>query len=211
MLAPYLPRDGVAVDAGAHAGQMTRMFASLCPQGRVYAFEPASYARSILTLALNARGVRNVTVESVALGDSDGAVTLATPLKRKHRSMAYGLTHVNGAPTDNQFAETVRAATLDSYVAANAVARIDLIKIDVEGWEGRVLAGAVRTLAQFRPTVMIELNPEHLARAGDDAGAVFAQLRAAGYAAERLSGVTGAERTPAIAFEGPGDYLFTPV
>lgn len=207
LIATVLPRDGIAVDVGAHAGQMARLFARAAPAGRVYAFEPSAYARSILSLAIACRGVRNITVIACALGDSEGTLTLATPLKRASRSMGYGLAHITDAPAQGAFAETVRVTTLDAFAAAQALARVDFVKCDVEGYEGRFLAGAAQTIARFKPALLIELNADHLARAGDAAQAVFAGVLAHGYRGAILE--AGAPR-PAPAYAGPGDYLFTP-
>lgn len=58
------------------------------------------------------------------------------------------------------------ATTLDEYVFAEALPRVDLIKIDVEGAEGRCLAGAAKTVQVHRPVVVSEINPVCLARDG---------------------------------------------
>src|ERR1700723_2776612 len=57
-----VPRDGVVLDIGAHAGQFTKLFAGLAADGRVYAIEPGSYARGILRAAIWARGFDNVAI-----------------------------------------------------------------------------------------------------------------------------------------------------
>jgi precorrin-6B methylase 2 len=44
----HLPADGVAIDIGAHGGQITRLLADLAPQGTVVAIEPSSYSRSAM-------------------------------------------------------------------------------------------------------------------------------------------------------------------
>lgn len=74
-------------------------------------------------------------------------------------------------------------ATLDSFAAAHGIARLDVVKADVEGWEGRVLAGGAETLRRFRPPMLLELIDSHLRRAGDTLPAAWAMLTDWGYSA----------------------------
>lgn len=207
LLQPHIPEDAVVIDVGAHAGQMTRMFAAMAPRGRVYSFEPAAYARSILEIAVKMRRVPNVAIFPYALGDNEGELTLATPLKRKARSMGYGLTHVTGgeeAGAPNEFTEKVRATTLDAFAVEEGLTRLDFVKVDIEGWEGRFIAGAERTLARLKPTLLLELHAEMLKRGGDTPEDIFETLSGLGYRAMKLPNATQA----VAAYDGPGDYLF---
>src|SRR5262245_61843719 len=99
-LQPFLPTDGVVLDVGAHAGQFAKRFAKQVPQGKVYAFEPSQYARSILTLAVRVRGLRNVEVVPAALGDGAGSAVLSTPVKAAG-SVRFGLAHLNAGGTSD--------------------------------------------------------------------------------------------------------------
>lgn len=206
LISPLIARDAIVIDVGAHAGQYARLFARLARDGHVHAFEPASYARSILELAVKLRGVRNVTVRNYALGDNEGELRMATPLKRKGKSYGYGLTHVDPDASGPDVAvEAVRATTLDRFVAEEHIARVNFIKCDIEGWEGRFIAGAADTLARFHPALLLELNAEHLKRGGDSGESVFAQLMALGY---RAGIVRGDRVEPVTAYIEPGDYVF---
>ncbi len=93
MFAPHVPFDGIVIDAGAHSGQFSKLFARMAPAGHVYAFEPSVYARSIMAPALRLNRVRNVTLTPEALSDSVGRLTLRTPLKRSS-ALGYGIAHL---------------------------------------------------------------------------------------------------------------------
>ncbi|MGE0046274.1 MAG: FkbM family methyltransferase [Hyphomonadaceae bacterium] len=204
---PYVPADAMVLDIGAHGGQFARLFASIAPQGRVLAFEPSSYARSVLAWALKSRGVRNVTVFPVALSDAEGVLTIATPLKRKSRSYGYGLAHVSREPiAANEAGESVRATTLDIFAREQNLARLDFIKIDIEGWERRFVEGAKETLSRFKPAVFMEIAHETLARANDTPDELIGAMRALGYACSFV----GEHETLAQVerYQAPGDYLF---
>ncbi|HEX7390898.1 MAG TPA: FkbM family methyltransferase [Acidiphilium sp.] len=93
VIRPYLPQDGVAIDVGAHGGQITRLLSRLTPYGKVIAVEPNSYTRSILRMALWLRGCRNVIVVATALGAGFAVSMIRTPIKR-HGDMGYGLSNL---------------------------------------------------------------------------------------------------------------------
>ena len=96
VLSRFIHRDSVVIDAGAHAGQFTKLFATLARAGEVYAFEPGAYPRSILRLAVGARRIHNVTIVAKGLGDAEGKLVLATPLKAQG-SVRFGLAHMGQA------------------------------------------------------------------------------------------------------------------
>ena len=199
LLRPLIPADGVVLDIGAHAGQFAKLFARLAPRGRIHAFEPSPYALSILRLAVRTSGLKNIVVAPLGLSDAPGAARLLTPIKRRG-DVGFGLAHLGAADRPGaHVAQEVRLTTLDRACAG--FARLDFIKIDVEGWELPALRGGAATLARFRPTIFAEVNHSHLARAGATPAELWAFLEGLGYRASR----DGAE---APAYAGPGDYLW---
>jgi len=208
-LVPYLttiiPANGTVVDVGAHAGQFTKIFARLAPRGRVYAFEPSSYARRILSIVVAAKRLANVTVVPAGLSDAAGQAELAMPLKASG-SLGYGLSHFGVEAARPVVRESVDLMTLDGYVREAALDRVDLIKADIEGWEARLIKGASVTIARHRPAIVLELVGDHLARAESDPGEIWAALGAAGYTASvwRADGTL----TAVDGFAGDADYLF---
>jgi len=142
--APYIPSDAVVVDIGAHAGQFSKLFARLAPRGRVYAFEPSSYARSILVPALKWNWIANVRVLPVGLSDQPGEMTLHTRIKRSG-SLGFGAAYLGAdvAPRARLDERTV-PTTLDTFAEGQELERLDFINADVEGWELRALKGGPR-------------------------------------------------------------------
>lgn len=207
MLRPLVPSDGIVLDVGAHAGQFAKLFASLASQGRVYAFEPGSYARSILARVVRWRCLANVEIVASGLGDTAGQARLTMPIKRSG-AYGFGLSHLGGPDrTGPMRTETVEIGTIDAFIRARALRRVDFIKADVEGWEGRMLAGAGETLERFRPALMLELIGSHLARAGDTLEAVWTSLERRGYRPY----LVGAKEGPqAISVPQDGEILWRP-
>jgi FkbM family methyltransferase len=207
-IAQFVPAEAVVFDVGAHAGQYTKLFARAASAGRVYAVEPGSYGRSILRAVVWLHRLGNVSVVPMALGDADGLDTLSVPVKARG-SYGFGLSHL-GRPQDRWAAveqELVAVTTLDTIVATLSIERVDFIKADIEGWELALLRGAENTLRRFRPTMLIELSQEHLARAGDQIEAAFAFLSARGYAACEL--MPNGQLLPVDA-PSDGDFWFIP-
>jgi FkbM family methyltransferase len=160
-VAANLPADGVFLDVGAHIGLISFQVLRQVPSARIHAFEPhpdrnAQYRRNI---DLNDAGDR-VKVNAVALSDS--AAGAAFDLRRH--------------AIDERGTE-IQTTTLDDYVAAAGLDRIDVLKLDVEGHELSVLRGAERALGAGRiRSVTLEAMDVH----GDTTGAA-ALLESRGY------------------------------
>ncbi|HET7489712.1 MAG TPA: FkbM family methyltransferase [Acidimicrobiales bacterium] len=152
LLARRLAPDAVALDVGANIGPVTLAMSRLCPRGRVFALEPApsNYAYLRANLAANRAG--NVSAECLALYDTEGRLSFAESADDPAGS------HVGEGST------SVDATTLDCFVAERGIARIDLVKMDVEGSELRVLRGGQATLTRLRPDLVFEVNPVVLRR-----------------------------------------------
>lgn len=183
MIASHLPVDGIVLDIGANAGYMTRLFSGIAPQGHVYAFEPGSYARSILTRVVSIRGIKNASIQPFGLGDAETTLELHLPVK-KSGSLGFGLGHIgNDKNVDARatVSEKIAIRTIDSFAASTGITRIDLIKIDIEGWELRALEGGKRTLEKHRPVLMLEMVDRFLGRAGDSSQKMWDFLKALNY------------------------------
>jgi len=181
MLEKHIPKNGVVIDVGAHAGQFTKLFSKLVPQGRVYAFEPGKYQLSILRKVLAVHGIQNVTVIPEGLSDAESKAVLQTPIK-KSGSIGFGLSSLGNLAADRKTnSEAVTIGVLDKFIEENNITRVDFIKADIEGWELRMLMGAKKTLEKFKPALMLESCDKFLVRAGDTRAAMFQFLEGLGY------------------------------
>jgi len=181
-----IPRDGVVIDVGAHAGQYARMFADIAADGQVLSFEPGSYARSILKRAVWRH--RNISIFPCALGRAPAELILRMPVK-KSGSYGYGLSHtgkISQQATGRYLEETVPVVTLDSVVREQGLQRVDFIKADIEGAEFEMLAGAQETLRRFQPVLFIEFTAEMLARFDTTMDEAWAFLQSFGYVMSQM-------------------------
>jgi len=213
---PYLrkliPPNGVIVDGGAHAGQFSKLYAGLAERGHLFAFEPASYTRAVLRVGLLFSGTTNVTVIPMALSDQEGTQLLSMPIK-KSGAVGFGLSHLGGesdlADRYDLRHDVVAVTTLDQFVEQVGLERLDLVKLDTEGFELRGLRGAETCISRFRPVIICELNEAALSRAGDTVEAVHAFMAEHGYLCFTGHQVTDGDL---IATDGlvDGDYVFVP-
>lgn len=162
-----LPPGGLFLDAGANAGLVTFQVAHRRPDARVVAFEPnpAAVAAWRRNRALCAS--RSVELEASALGDAHGTVTLQAPAT----DLGAGLVAAGGEGI------AVPVTTLDAACARRGIERVDVLKLDVEGYEPEALAGARGLLtARAVRTLLVELNDGHFARRGSSREALIAWL-----------------------------------
>ena len=209
LLARCVPREGIVLDVGAHAGQYAKLFARCAAAGRVYAVEPGAYPRAILRSVVALHSLGNVTIVPAALGAIPGEARLVTPVKRGG-ARGFGLAHL-GEPEARWrrvVTESVRQTTIDLLAAELALTRLDFVKADIEGSEVRMLLGARGSIARFRPRLLIELNDAHLARNGDTAADAFALMAGFGYRGFVLR--PDLTLAPAAVPSGAGDFWFFP-
>jgi FkbM family methyltransferase len=206
----------VCFDIGAEYGLYTWTLAGLVgPSGRVHAVEPQPGPASFLRASRRALGAEQVTVHETALGADGGHGTLSRPVRRgvPVHGRAFLTVGANGLGSNREFDRhdemAVSVRTLDDLVDELGVARIDFVKVDIEGAEAALLAGARGTLERFAPTLMLELEDRHLERFGTTVAAVRADLADLGYTA--LHHRPGAGWVPAVPGpSAPRNVLFVP-
>jgi FkbM family methyltransferase len=177
----FLNPSGVAIDVGANLGEWAVPLARrVGPSGRLLAIEPAPRAAAALDKTLVANAFAQAELIRCAVGDHDGTAEFAIPIVSSVR-IDTGTARIGPAAAGRQ-ALKVALRSLDSLAAEHRLDRVDLIKIDVEGYERRVLDGAQATLARFRPVLVIETGHE----AEGDRRAIHDRLGGLGY---RMLGV----------------------
>ena len=152
-------QHSVIYDIGANTGYFSLLAAHQHrPGGQVVAFEPVPSIVNDLRTMVAANGLNDrVRAAQLALSDSTGRIKMFTPA-----SAATGF--IQSAMGDRDFPEDqaidVEMSTLDSFVFGEGNPGPEVIKLDVEGAEGFVLAGAMRVLQEVRPTILVEVHGE---------------------------------------------------
>lgn len=152
-LTRYLPEGGTFIDVGANVGLYACSMAKrVGPKGHCFAFEPLPRNFGSLLRNVKLNGLHNVDTQRIALSSESGSMILYGPPGDRNDNLG-----AVGSRLADDYVEVGRAPCqpLDSV---DVGARVDAIKIDVEGNELEVLRGARRLLATCRPTLLIEVN-----------------------------------------------------
>lgn len=158
---PCVPRfcrpGDTVVDVGANIGEWTlQMAAAVGPAGRVIAIEPVPHMAQALEKSVLANNLRQVTIAALAVAERPGEAEFSVEQANTGGSRLGRF--ARGAERFDYI--KVRLATLDGLLEEAGVARVDFIKIDVEGYELEVLQGARATLAKWRPPLYLEVGAE---------------------------------------------------
>jgi FkbM family methyltransferase len=147
----------VVVDAGANTGVYALAVAATRPDASVVAFEPSPTVVEQCRTNVRANGFADrVDVRAVGLGSETGEATFYRSTYDELGSFNAG----NAGAWEASVADTVSVpvATVDGLVAEGEMPPPDHLKIDVEGFEYEVLAGARETLRRHRPVVYLEVH-----------------------------------------------------
>lgn len=166
------------IDVGANVGLVSSRLCQLVgAAGAVWAVEPLP--RNVERLkALRARNsLDQLTVLPLALASEPGTARLRIPIRGGGAFSSFVATWETAGDVE------VTTARLDDVVAERRPSRpLRLVKIDAEGFEPQVLAGATETLATHRPLVLCEFNDILLHQAGTSSAALLERFAALGYA-----------------------------
>lgn len=124
-------------DIGANVGQTAHKFSREFPAARIHCFEPAP--GTFVELKRNTAALPQVTAYNQALGAAIGTATMHLSAQTTTSSLV-GSTAATGPTTE------VAVNTVDAFCAAQHIEHIDLLKVDVEGFESQVIAGAAAML-----------------------------------------------------------------
>ena len=138
----------IVLDVGANIGNWTQSFAEAFPESQIVAFEPGASAFKVLGSRFQSRP--NINCVNLGLSDRDAEVTLFSD------SEASGLSSINKRRLDHfsikfDKQETIRVTKLDSWISSNPkYSTPTILKLDVEGHELSVLAGAKETIKNIQ-------------------------------------------------------------
>jgi FkbM family methyltransferase len=143
----------VVFDVGANTGLFALLAAVDSRDREVYAFEPVPEIFSYLQRNAQVNHLHNLTPACSAVTSYDGDIELYIP---RSVTIPFSASALKGFRKASKTV-TVPAVRLDTYVVANNIKRVDLLKIDTEGTEPEVLAGAKQVLARDEPIIICEV------------------------------------------------------
>ncbi len=201
---PYVKKQGIALDVGAHFGYIAKELAFLKTHDlTIHAFEPIEYCYTILQ-KISQRHLK-IKPWLLALADAPGKLDISIPVKARGR-MGIGLSHLGAEEKRDYILEKVQVMTLDTFASEQGLENIVLIKADVEGAEGLVLKGGAGVIKRDMPTIVLEICDEFCQRMNYRAADIFESLSALGY--QSLGYQTENQFIEVNGYQGTTDYLF---
>ena len=175
-------RDGMTfLDVGANLGYYTALAArAVGPNGRVLAVEPDPDSFGYLEQTIAANAVGNVQAFPVAASDAPATLPLYISTDNRGDNRLY-------ASGEDRPQVEVTARPLDALLRENKIDTVDLIKIDVQGYEPKVISGLRETITSSpNLTLLTEFWPQGIDEAGEDANEFLQTLRELGLTLHEL-------------------------
>lgn len=155
----------VAFDIGANIGMHSVIMANrVGPTGRVVSFEPDPHPHARLRANLALNGLDFVDTRRAALSNKSGKTTFYLH-DDSIGNYANASLHAENVGKSTR-AVDVDLYSLDDFIAANPVPRLDVIKLLAQGEEWNVLQGALRTIERYRPSIFFLYEPSYWQRQG---------------------------------------------
>ena len=152
------------VDVGANIGYYTVLLADkVGKNGKVYAFEPDKTNFEILVKNIKENNLENVVAINAAVGKEEGELKLHKSEENFGDHKLYedkptlpSLKKGGKTVITLEDTETVKVVNLDKYFGNE---KIDLLKIDTQGWEPEVIEGAIELIKKNKPVMFLEYSP----------------------------------------------------
>lgn len=177
-----LKPGGVAIDIGANIGLQTlRMSQCVGTEGSVISFEPLEYLRKKFNRNIALNNVSNIQLLPFALSD----VESTAEFKIDTHNWNQGTFNIAGSGEGNEV-QTVEIKIADELPEIKALKRLDLIKIDVEGFEFNVLKGLTNTLGKHKPRIIFEYDENYWLANGQDMRKCYRFLQSFNYSVYQI-------------------------
>lgn len=150
LLCSTIKNGMTVIDIGANIGYYTILESYIVGnKGKVIAFEPVPTSFAYLKRNMEINKRHNIYAKNVAIGDREGMETMFIFSKANQNSLiAYG----------RKFTSTidVKVRTLDGLIEKES--KIDIIRMDIEGYECKVISGMTKILKEHKPMIFLELH-----------------------------------------------------
>jgi len=148
----------VCIDIGSNIGYFAVLESKLVGEtGKVFSIEPAPPNFNILQKNIKLQNTKNVETFNFACGDKDGFVKFSVS-NRSNWSRVVPENESKSIKDEDLAIIDVPIKKLDTFIDENPLARIDIIRMDLEGYEYLALQGMTETIKKYRPSLVFELH-----------------------------------------------------
>ena len=166
-------------DVGANVGLYSLLAAAVNPASRIHAFEPTPEIGEAFCENIRLNNMQNIFMNALGVGNSNGQAFLQRFMGGE--DIYDGMNFISAQKSESANLP-INVTTIADYCRQNGVARIDLMKMDIEGGEYNALLGAKNLLeAQAVGCIFLELVESHANRAGHSTVEIKRLLANAGY------------------------------
>ena len=144
--------------------------------GKVYGFEPDKRNFKIATKNISLNNFKNIQIENIGLGSEDERKKMSIEVSSNR-----GMNKIVTEELANQNYETIEVQKLDNWIVNKNITSIDLVKMDVEGYEHNIIKGGIETLKKYLPILFIEIDDNMLKSSGTSAKDLITTLESIGY------------------------------
>lgn len=191
MLISELSNSRCFVDVGTHLGYYTCLASKILTKGYIYGFEMDKLSFNLLKKNINLNNIKNVNVFNYAVGDTEGVVKFA---KLKYPSSELSISM--GGSSRKDLMVSVRSITLDDFFENKAL-KPDVVKIDVEGAEMKVLKGMKNLLEKNDIKLYLEIHPWNYKSFNTSSKEIISYLISLGYTVNEIENLrTQKKRDP---------------
>lgn len=141
-----LKPDSTFIDVGAHAGFFSLLASAIINKGKIISFDPDKENFNFMAEIMRLNQIDNWEIHNLAVGD-----------KYEKLKFKEGITSSTGSIDESGEVE-IKAISLDTFFSTRDQMNNCLIKIDVEGYGGKVLIGAMDLINELRPIIIFEIH-----------------------------------------------------
>ncbi len=185
-LQKFLKPGMTTIDAGSNIGEISVFLAKhVGPTGKFWAFEPMPGLADRIRQHKSLNDLVQLEVCNAGLGHETSELSIYSSANY-HGEFNSGMATLFPSVERNIRIGSAPIVRLDDFIQEQAIQRVDLMKIDIEGAELSMLRGAEETLRRSRPVIILEINEETSESAGYSGADLLRYLASFGYVFHRI-------------------------
>lgn len=150
------PTD-VFIDVGANIGYFSLLVAHRFSSAKVISFEPVADLYKKMNDNITLNSIKNIITENTAAGEVSGEREIFVSAPDN-----LGMSSFHKPENYSGYKEKTKVVAIDEWFKSSGLSQIDIVKLDIEGSELAALKGMKEILQNFKPFLIIEINPETL-------------------------------------------------
>ena len=171
-----LKQNMICIDLGSNIGYYAVIESNIVGEsGKIFAIEPSPVNFPILKSNLENQKMNNFLAYNIAIGDKNENMEFIISSKSNWSKIRMNNEKIN---SEDKIIK-IPVKTLDSFVQENDIKKIDILRMDVEGFEYNIIVGANNVLEKYKPKIFVEIHKMYLGK--EKTCKIFNDLKNKGY------------------------------